>query len=223
MTKKPRPSHTKNEWGIPDWRDPGSYGDTRRWSEWEWRWEFMRRREDCRADFVTHKDKGVPGHPLRPEESGFMASFPGCWEKYGLSTLPNPAIGKQPSYVYFIIFRGHARPPMLVFLGKGATEVRGETGSVLKFDLTAPLGDQLEGAKQILERAQTRKLGHLVKPGKKHPAKWLTYLRVLDARESGATLSEIAQSGILNGRKADAQAARDVFEQAQALCFKWPA
>ena len=93
---------------------------------------------------------------------------------------------------------------------------------MIKFDITAPIGDQLERARQLLEAEQDIRVGHLVKPGKKHPAKWLTYLRALDAKESGASYAEIAQSGVLNGRREDAQAARAVLQQAQALQFKWP-
>ena len=106
--------------------------------------------------------------------------------------------------------------------GGGIRKVSGETGSVLKFDLTAPLGGQLELARRILELEQKRKIGKLVKPGKRHPSKWLMYLRVLDAVESGASLPEIVQSGILKGRQETVQAARDVLKQAKALCFKWP-
>jgi hypothetical protein len=234
-----------NNWGIPNWRDESSYGDTGRWSEWEWRWEFTRRREDCRADWLAHKDYQVEwisdavlrsliralggvaelkrgDRRLRPDEPGFTVSFPCCCEKYGLSYLPNPAIGKQPFYIYFLMFRPYG-PKMVVFPEDGVTEVFGETGSVIQFDLDAPLDDQLERARQLLEGKQRDKLGHLVKPGKKHPSKWLRYLRVLDAKESGATFSEIEQSGILKGLREEPQAARDVFRQARALCFKWPA
>ena len=45
------------DWGIPDWRDRSAYGDTRAWSESRWHWEFIRRREDCREDFLAHAEK----------------------------------------------------------------------------------------------------------------------------------------------------------------------
>ena len=41
-----------NEWGIPDWRDPNAYGDTTQWNKLNWRWEFIRRRDDYREDFL---------------------------------------------------------------------------------------------------------------------------------------------------------------------------
>ena len=101
-----------SNWGIPDWLDPGAYGNTKQWSRWRWRWEFTRRRDDCRKDFLRHTEETVPvpekvraecafcaplgtkrPRLLRPDEPGFVASVPGCYEKYGLHTLPNPAIG----------------------------------------------------------------------------------------------------------------------------------
>jgi hypothetical protein len=58
---------------------------------------------------------------------------------------------------------------------------------------------------------------------------YLRYLRVLDARENGATWRTIAESGVLgrhmrsNASKDDGpQAARQVWEQARHLMFNWP-
>src|SRR6185312_12200398 len=81
------------DWGIPNWLDQRAYGDTKRWSENRWRWEFIRRREDCRQDFLAHKDgtvrfyehPGFVGRILRPDEPGFVAKVPGCDERYGLA------------------------------------------------------------------------------------------------------------------------------------------
>jgi hypothetical protein len=224
-------------WGIPNWRDPNAYGDTKRWSECRWRWEFIRRRDDCRKDFSTHKDETVRffedasareiarspdakrGRLLRPDERGFVAQVPDCYKKYGLNNLPNPAVGDQPFYVIMFRKRG---PKMVMFPEDSIRSHFETTDSVVIFDLTAPIGDQLEGARQLLEWQQQDKLGHAVRPGKKHPAKWLSYLRALDAKESGASLSQIAKSGLLIGRREDPQSARDVLKQATALCFKWP-
>jgi hypothetical protein len=96
--------------------------------------------------------------------------------------------------------------------------------TVIKFDHTAPLGDQLKAARHLLKARQKDRIREIVNPSKKYPDEWLAYLRVLDAREGGASLSEIAGSGVLEGLREDAdiQAARDVLRQAQALCFKWP-
>jgi hypothetical protein len=219
-------------WGIPaDWLDPHAYGDTKRWSLSRWRWEFTRRRDDCRADFLAHKDETVRfceealpadekrGRLRRPDEPGFTARVSDCYKKYGLSALPNPAIGDQPFYV--IIFEKSG--PRLVLWTTGVNNHFQGTEAVILFDLTAPIDVQLKGAKQLLESKQKKQIGHLVQPSRRHPTKWLTYLRILDAKESGASLSQIAKSGVLGpARRADPQSARDVLKQAKALCFKWP-
>jgi hypothetical protein len=223
------------DWGIPNWLDAISYGDIKKWSEYRWRWEFVRRREDCRNDFLAHKDetfrtletdrtaelKRAPnskrGRLLQPGEAGFTATVPGCYEKYGLRSLPNPAIGDQPFYVIIFVPRA---PKLVLWADYGVS--RAETEAVT-FDLNTPIAEQLDRARGLLERRQRKLLGKLVPTGKKHPTKWLSYLRVLDAKGSGASLADIARSGILKGRREDPQAARDVLKQAEGLCFKWPA
>jgi hypothetical protein len=218
------------DWGIPNWLDKSAYGNAKR-SENRWRWEFTRRREDCRKDFEAHKDETVrfigrlpdakSGRLLRPDEAGFVVQFPGCYDKYGLHALPNPAIGDQPFHVIMFPKRG---PSLLLWPEDGIKEGFLETTqAVITIDLTAPLGDQLKAARRLLEGQQKATIGRLVRPGRKHQTKWLRYLRVLDARESGATYSEIARSGVLNGLGEDQQCARDVLQAAEALCFKWPA
>ena len=102
-------------WGIPDWTDECAYGDVSRWSEYRWRWEFTRRRSDCRADFRAHKDetarffdclraleiKRSPGAKrgrlLRPDEPGFTAQVPNCYEKYGLNSAAHKELAKISS------------------------------------------------------------------------------------------------------------------------------
>jgi len=223
-------------WGIPDWLDASSYGDTALWSENRWHWEFVRRRQDCRNDFLAFKDETLKSleegvetersrrpnrsHFLRPDEPGFVAEVPDCYKKYGLHNLPNPAIGDQPFYVILFPSRAVGR---VMFPEDGIEAgVFGATDAVIAFDLTCPVPQLLEDARQLLESAQKRKIGRLVQSSKRHPSKWLIYLRVLDAKESGASLSKIAGSDVLDGRRQDAQAARDVLKQAEALCFKWP-
>jgi hypothetical protein len=144
------------DWGIPNWLDQCAYGNTKRWSENRWRWEFIRRREDCREDFLAHKDGTVrfyeevyakmqyPGRILRPNEPGFVARVPGCYERYRLANLPNPAIGDQPSYI--IIFR--KRGPLLMDPEDGINGRFKTTEAVVVFDLTAPIGDQVAAGAQ---------------------------------------------------------------------------
>ena len=92
----------------------------------ERRWEFMRRHEDCRADFLPHKDgtdwfdqEGGSGFSfdgdrrLRPDEPGFVAAVPNRYKKYlRLRGLPNPAIGDQPVHIIWFLER---RPEMVPY------------------------------------------------------------------------------------------------------------
>jgi len=86
------------------------------------------------------------------------------------------------------------------------------------FDLNKPLADQIISAKRMTEIIQIEKLGEKLQK-RRHPEKWLTYLRVLDANECGATLAEIAE--ILPTGSATPQAARDMLRNARALCFNF--
>jgi hypothetical protein len=227
------------DWGIPNWCDRSAYGDTTRWSEHRWRWEFTRRRDDCRADFLAHKDETVRffeqvradevarspdakrGPLLRPDEPGFVAQVPDCYKKYGLNNLPNPGIGDQPFYV--IMFR--KRGPRLVLWPEDG--IRGgrfqKTEAVIVFDLTAPIEAQLASIRRLLESRQKKEVGVVVKPGRRHLTKWIEYLRVLDARESGASWSQIATSGALGKvRRIEPHWARDTWNSANTLRFNWP-
>ena len=43
-------------WGVPDWRDAAAYEVQR--SPRQWRWEFLRRRQDYREDWLMHYEPG---------------------------------------------------------------------------------------------------------------------------------------------------------------------
>jgi hypothetical protein len=140
-----------------------------------------------------------------------------------LADLPNPAIGDQPFYI--ILFRKRS-PKLLAHTEEGINECFKPTEAVVIFDLTAPIGDQVEGVREMLKCQQQLKLGYIVHPAKKHRTKWLTYLRTLDAKENRASLTQIA-TGVLgwtkeHSRTDPAQWARDTVKQAEALCFNWP-
>jgi hypothetical protein len=241
------------DWGVPDWTDPSTYGDASQWSGSRWRWEFTRRREDYRDDFDTNaqwsldqlseRSRSNPAKRfLGRDDPGFVASG-SCGdarpfvEKYGLIDLPNPRISDQP----FRVIRFEKRFGG-VMRGKGPfrwhqdQQAEEETAMMLVpkgsaaalFDLSRPVNPQLETAKELLVELQKAQEGKLLQH-RKHPKKWFTYLRVLDAKEAGATLSDIAGSGILgklirsNTVPEDGpQAAHQVLEAARHLMFNWP-
>jgi hypothetical protein len=91
---------------------------------------------------------------------------------------------------------------------------------LIGFRLDRPLAPQLEAAKKRLEERQAFRYGGLVKRPR-HPRKWPTYLRALDARDAGATLSEIASILPLSYGRRDAKAADNVLAQARELQFRF--
>jgi len=104
------------------------------------------------------------------------------------------------------------------FNGRTSRDVRvGENTYGFVFNLEKPLGPQLEAAKEDLERAQIVAIGEKKPRRRRHKGKYLDYLRVLDAREAGCSWAEISE--ILIHSVADPQNARDVYKQAEALCF----
>jgi hypothetical protein len=170
--------------------------------------------------------------------------------RFGYSPLPNPRIGAQPADLIRPIehdgvsgyleggwtghmgFRG-TFGDLLAVLKVALTEEQAFILShalgclpvplaphetALTFDLNRPLEPQLAHARDMLRRAQSDLHGRPLQK-RRHPGKWLGYLRTLDAREDGASWADIAA---LHPNTAQTeQTARDVWEQARALCFNF--
>lgn len=88
----------------------------------------------------------------------------------------------------------------------------------VKFNIEKPIEPQLEVARSILLQMQTERCGKPLQK-RRHQKKWLGYLRTLDAREGGASWSEIASMHSETAKTE--QTARDVWEQARVLCFNF--
>ena len=233
------------EWGLPDWQDAAAYGDPATWSDYRWRWEFFRRRDDLRTAFElrakqTLQDESEisetdlssflvwphnPNMSLRPSDPGFVAN---CSQneghQFGYAGIPNPRISKQPDRTlvpYVTIGDG-----LRLSLGRGERYLNAENVLVnvrsweaaVVFNLDLPIGPQIKSAKSALETHQAQR-PEAKKQERRHKDKWLTYLRVLDGRECGATWSKIAP--ILTAMARTEQAARDVWTQAKALRFNF--
>ena len=211
-----------NEWGIPDWRDESAYGQTELWSKFRWHWEFLRRRSDLRSEFDERCDEeyrkhcelyesipdAYPAGVPKPNEPGFTVMsdlISGTISK----RLPNPRIGNQPEEIIrfeaLVLAEFFERTPP-----KGYCRI--------DFDLSKPLGPQLKAAKQHLDYHQISYAGKRVQ-NRKHKSKWLTYLRILDGKEQGASYADLAD--ILQHVRDDPLAARDAHRQAEALCFNF--
>lgn len=212
-----------NEWGVPDWRSADGY-ERKNWNINQWRWQFIRRRADLRAEFdrlaqrvyadklelfEAEPDLFPDGIVLRPSDPGFTVAT--RLIHGGHEHLPNPRISEQPFQAISWNDRSDAwRRP-----------VGDEQDGFLRFefDLSRPLAPQLKTAERFLKEFQRLRVGKLVQ-FRQHREKWPTYLRVLDARNEGASWSEIAP--ILRFTTGTDQNARDVHQQAEDLCFNFP-
>lgn len=224
-----------NEWGIPDWRNPTAYGDVGAWTMERWRWEFFRRRDDLRAAFddalagddpETFSDR--TGHP-GADSPGFAVRISNP-ERFGYLRLPNPRIGNQPQERIVPVLdsisirttpgSGGRRTAYSYDPNAAHMEVaEGQLG--VCFDLDRPILPQLEIAERVLRDAQEKRHGRLL-DRKYNTAKWLGYLRALDARADNQSWNTIAQEVLpVSNTTRDASAGRRWFLQAQELCFKF--
>lgn len=219
-----------NEWGLPDWQDASSYGETAKWDWYRWRWEFNRRRPDLRAYFderaanhyqarisitaVLPNEKPV----LKPNEPGFL--IPADEGLFGLSGIPNPRISDQPSAVLQFISDG--TKSVVFYPGEHYPELNISLESSSRvaviFNVNLPLAQQIKDAHAGLGAYQCAMHGSIIQT-RSRSAKWNDYLRVLDGREQGASWAEIA-THLKTGSKTP-HSARDHHRQAQALCFNF--
>lgn len=224
-----------NDWGLPDWRDPSSYGETSTWSDLRWRWEFLRRRDDLRRDFDLYAPQAVA---LRNADflklglteiddqiaSPAFTTAPFGGEPYGYQGVPNPRVSDlADTFLHFIstirhtggVFPYHAEEGVPAY-AHGVNFSPDQAAFV--FDLDCDLDIQLEMARNQLRALKAGRDNG--KATKDHKSRWLTYLRVLDAKETGASLLEIAAKLPDSYGRRDAQTAHNVLQQAIALQFR---
>lgn len=216
------------DWGIPDWRDAAAYADTSAWSHERWRWEFLRRREDLRRDYLE----------LLREKSGAkdvaeLLRSPDGWpqfiatrglSRYGYDFLPNPRVSDHPEAILKYASTSQLSSGLHTYFDVHGVPAYAEgvffspEEAVWVFDLTADLDTQIEAARDALRPFMIRP--HL-KPKKErnHRRNWPTYLRVLDARTDGATLFEVATILPKTYSSRDEKTAHNVIDQAKKLQF----
>lgn len=229
-------SATLTDWGTPDWSDdPFWYGDTEKWDINRWRWEFLRRRDDYRLAFESALSK----HPElldirspdnmptdRVEEDLFYHRGMRAWpfrhpdaEEFELSEFFDPIVSDWMG--------GGPWWPETGLLC-GAFEGDKEGLISFTFDYSRPIKPQLNQAEELIEEFRSYHWYDLekeefkpVKNTKTRQDKWLTYLRLLDGRAAGASLSELAEVLPSCMGRRDARAAGNALEQAKAQSFRF--
>jgi hypothetical protein len=202
-------------WVVPDWRDAMAYPADLK--PHEWRWQFLRRRPGYRADWLLALQRerarihAISGHRLEPvdweDNPNFRAHLPGANARYGVHALQNPAVAK-PGIGLFVQTYGAA---VSYASGEMFEQMERDRRLLITFDLTKPIRGQLEAAERML-RAEIDNRPE----GRRHPGKWPTYLRAIDARDAGATFRMIGE--IIQG--SSKEGGKQIWLQAQKVMFK---
>ena len=216
-------------WGLPDWRDKDAYPDPDpdQIHDDKWRWEFLRRRPGYRRDYLWPDAKfrsptkglyfelayGLPD-PADPRLSAVDA------DRY--NTLRNDdllSMNPQDSTSAFFRFLDDDDRYVAALCHETSRLVRPDSASsslFLRVDLRRSVPKQLAHLKKIAKDCQQ---SWSVKQVRRRPKLWPMYLRVLDAREAGASYNEIAGSFLRNDSD---QTARDTIDAAIKLRQEWP-
>jgi Proteobacterial transcriptional regulator-like domain len=189
-------------WGTPDPRDLEAYPKVSGTPMPQWAWEFLRRRQDYRErwnelihpfldgsgnldrsavrrhnlDALTHAATGKPRCHWAPPWDALRDEFRVySTNDANVSTL-DPRLRQPPAFA--------GRSPTVVYVHASAVEW---PQVLLSFDVTLPIGPQLEGARQVLLCHQAER---------QHPSRmqidtFPRYLRLLDFKEARAPNREI--------------------------------
>ena len=179
-------------WGLPDWTRPDSY--PQHTTDAVWRWEFLRRRPVYRQRW----EAVTTLYPTKKVDGICVVRDP------RLGTLCDPRSAAIPH-------------DAASWLEKIHRERRIER-EIYFFSLEEAIGPQIEKARDELLRQQQKLYG------KKNPDRpsrelWPLYLRLLDARECGASWNTIGKTLWGSGTAKDK--ARRTYESAIAVRDKF--
>jgi hypothetical protein len=211
------PTDARTRWGLPDWAVGGEYpapgASTRRWG-----WEFLRRRADYRALWLANEHRAEPTSdgPL----TAMVDDYEAARRQYSMSRVVDPrAKLSEWDLGQFLNFRPFGYGVGYRDQDTERADERARKKAIM-FDLRQPLAPQIEVARDHLERLQGE-LGGAPAASKNRVGNWPLLLRVLDARECGATFATIAPT-LWPGLNKAAQSARDLHKAAQAVQKRAP-
>lgn len=217
-------------WGVPDWRTPSAYPAPDELDDLEWRWEYLRRRHGYRLDW------------LRPE----LDFHPASRQRYFLDVYeldfpcdPRQSVRDLAVYVSSTARRG--TEDVFLFPASGLIPFRRALLSDLfatlddldriipaaasaddifaRFDLAQPIKPQLEQIGYLLEKLRAEAYGDEAASRRRRQL-WPIYLRLLDASDAGASLSEMT-SALAKHVEHTPQQARSALQAAENLRRDW--
>lgn len=209
----------RTRWGLPDWREPDAYPVPKGTRPCVWGWEFLRRRSDYRDLWLRWESIGwEPPYKY----TGLLSQQPGTILtddlkflelEFGITSLQDPSLASHHwRWLHFLTPYGPTN--------RALTDEEVAEGRVLfVININQPIASQIDYVRSTLKYMREERG---VPPSPRgRQANWQVYLRVLDARECGATYDEIAQR-IWPGQKKPPQSARDAFVAAQTLQKRAP-
>jgi Uncharacterized conserved protein (DUF2285) len=180
------------DWGIPNWTKPEGYPAKDTTDTWIWGWEFLRRSPEYRF-FWMEKIKpfrGVNGWIDRDEAGNFWPYHEELKTRFGVD-LPSPPQSSVPSY-----FVANSISYLSNHKGREFQKVSLKEHEIaIIIDLTRPLKKQLKMARDTAERQQKHLLNSseiTLRNARSQASLYVSYLRILDAEESGAQSKMIA-------------------------------
>ncbi len=205
---------------LPNWRDDGAYPDTAVTSREQWAWEFLRRNPAYQNDYEIYRCALSKSYNERSIQN-FIDLTAELHERYEIGGLFDPA-NNAPDLTFF--FNSTCPPKRMHKRGMPENPERYSPFQYYRFDLRLRIKPQLAAVKDALEFRQQafRRIGKLQKEKRAMTTKYRQYLRVLDARRSGATHHEMA--GTIYGVEfsdpdaKERQTVRDDLAAAEVLC-----
>ena len=208
----------RTRWGLPDWESTKDYPDPGE-SMQLWGWEFLRRRDDYRAIWTACEERAEAPSP-GAVRTAMADDYAAMRRDYGMSRVID-ATARLPAWLlHQLMWLGPYGYEVAYRSMESADADAADHKHAIMFDLKLPLAPQLQAARACLEFMQ-RELGDTPSSPKPRPEIWPLYLRVLDARDCGATFAKIAAT-LWPDLDKNAQSARDLHVAAQAVQRRAP-
>lgn len=230
-----------DDWGVPDWLDAGAYPAVDGMTIREWWWEFTRRRPDYRAMWNAADEIEDKSHRYAPDVDAFRLKFKLSvihdprlqftdWDLMHFRYPVNGFIQERNDdaamrEAQFIIDNRDRLPHNFLdaeIERRKARRISEKEAGIRHyvFDLSEPLDPQITKAGQELKHLQAELFGK--KQRRKLDEFWPTYLRVVDARDAGATYEEIREQFWPDDDKKLFTASRDTYKAACRVRDNFP-